>query len=575
MEKDFLMKYESEIKSIANKLIDSSKRWKLSRISEVWKDIFDEVCKCNIDMSVCSNSGYLPVHISSTYLREEDTYENLLLIFKLHNSEVLFLLTSSENSAIDSSKTNDFINKLSTKNKLKEFFSEFTQHNVDILTLLNVTEEISKNINILESRLRKADIDNLNTLFNIITEKEMLTLFGYYLYTYLYCNDKIKNKYRSIINITYDYHKNNVDEVKFVSSFLHSVMTTRKSFPAKSIFTTTDFPTKGDAFEKFKNATNNLVIVDYSTPSRKNLIKNILCIYSTLKKQKKYISSIQYDQCFNRNIIIISKKLINDELIIHIPFENLNADNYIKAKTLTNIFNKYIDEFEDFIADKYEPITELIDLTNNIEKAMKSISKSIYNTSIQDKNTSNKYAPVILALYDFFEFLQQKYYISQKDYEEFIRLCNAIYGYQNTKIDIPQINTEIDINNNIDPYIVFTKTIYELYINNIELFTDDNTKQPFRYANTKNKKEMICFKDISYVISFIKNNKDKIDSYNDFSNVFIESESTEELLQQIRNSLMENQLQVVNKNRKDYRVGKSSYFALDVAKLKEFIAQCE
>ena len=186
MEKDFLKKYESEIKEISHKLIDSDKRWMLVRISKIWKDILDEVCKYNIDISVCIKSGYLPVHISSTYLREENIYKNLLLIFKQHTSEILLLLTYSEDTVIDSSKTNDFINNLSTKNKLKEFFSEFTQHNVDMLTLLNVTKEISKNINILEFRLRKADIDNIHSLFNIIEEKEMLTLFGYYLYVHYY-----------------------------------------------------------------------------------------------------------------------------------------------------------------------------------------------------------------------------------------------------------------------------------------------------------------------------------------------------------------------------------------------------
>lgn len=342
MEKDFLKKYENEIRLIANKLIDSSKRWKLGRIDKVWKDIFDEVCKYNIDMSVCIKSGYLPVHISSTYLREEDTYENLLLIFKLNTSEVLFLLTSSENSAIDISKTNDFINKLSTKNKLKEFFSEFTQHNVDILTLLNVTEEISKNINILESRLRKADIDNLNTLFNIITEKEMLTLFGYYLYVYFYKQYLLFPKYYSIINLVYDARKMNVTQARAICSFLYSTIFAENEISSKNILTYKDISDKKMILSKFKEADkfeyaydseNNLgtfIIIDCSESSTRKNINNVLHIYS--KKVKK--------QYLNTSIIIISKKKITDDIVLHVNFENLNSDKYLSVKKKGGCFSR-------------------------------------------------------------------------------------------------------------------------------------------------------------------------------------------------------------------------------------------
>lgn len=232
------------------------------------------------------------------------------------------------------------------------------------------------------------------------------------------------------------------------------------------------------------------------------------------------------------------------------------------------VFQEYISEFEDFINTKYDQLR--LDLTEfTMKPPVKKVSKSIYNSAVIEKHLANKYAPILLALYDFFEFLRNKYYISQEDYDKFMNLCKTIYGAENTQIDISNTNT------NVDPIVVFTKTIYELYINNIELFAEDNTKQPFRYTKTKNKKELICFKNISDVISFVKNNKNMIASYNDFSNIFIESKSDEDVLQQIKDFLFEKQIQKTNKDRKDYKIDGKLYFALDVAKLKEFIAQCE
>ncbi|NDO18688.1 hypothetical protein FMM68_03355 [Lachnospiraceae bacterium MD329] len=568
MEKDFLKKYESEIKEISHKLIDSDKRWMLVRISKIWKDILDEVCKYNIDISVCIKSGYLPVHISSTYLREENIYENLLFIFKKHTSEILLLLTYSEDTVIDSSKTNDFINKLSTKNKLKEFFSEFTQHNVDMLTLLNVTKEISKNINILEFRLRKADIDNIHSLFNIIEEKEMLTLFGYYLYVHYYRQYLLSHKYYSIINLVCDTKKINVTQVRAVCSFLYSVIFDKNTIPPENILTYTDLSDQNIILNKFeeienfqyaytyKNIFDNFVIIDCSEISIRKNNHNLLNII--LKQAKKLTQSI----------IIISKKRIIDDTVLNINFDNLDSSNYHFIQNNSKNMQKYISKFKNAFNKKYIPSwIELVDYF--MEEYVEKMSTSIYKSAVIEKYLADRYAPIILALYDFFEFLRNEYYIAQEDYNKFINLCNTIYGAENTQIDISDTNT------NIDPIVVFTEAIYELYINNIELFTDDNTRKPFIYINKKNQKELLCFNYIADVIPFIKNNRDKINLYNNFSNIFIEAESTEELLQQIRNSLIEKQLQVVNKNRKDYRIGSQSYFALDVAQLKEFVAQRE
>lgn len=566
MKKDFLMKYEGEIKSMANKLIDSKKKWKDGRVSGIWKDILDEVCQYNNDISLCRKSGYLPLHISSTYLREENIYENLLLIFKLDTSEMLFLLTPSETPTLDIHNSKDYVNELSEKKKLKAFFKNLK--NADCSVLLNITEEISKNITILKFRLRKTDIDNINSLFNIIEEKEMLTLFGYYLYVHYYRQYLLSHKYYSIINLVCDTKKINVTQVRAVCSLLYSVIFAKNEIPLENILTYKDLSdqnmilSKFEEIEKFqyayacKNIFDNFVIIDCSDVSIRKNNDNLINI--TLKQAKKLMQSI----------IVISKKRIIDDTVLNINFDNLDSSNYHFVQNKSNNLQKYISKFEDVFNKKYIPSwIELVDYF--MEEYVEKISTSIYKSAVIEKHLANRYAPIILALYDFFEFLRNKYYIAQEDYDKFINLCNTIYGAENTQIDISDTNT------NVDPIVVFTKTIYELYANNIELFTDDNNTEPFKYTNTKNKKELICFNHITDVILFVKNNKDKIDSYNDFINVFIESESTEDLLQQIRDSLTEKQIQIVNKGRKDYRIGKTSYFAIDIEKLKEFVEQCE
>lgn len=571
MKKDFLLQYKDELLSKVTELIDSGKSRKICRIDNFYKSIVDEIMTSNVDISLCRETFYLPVHIASVYLREENIYNHVLFIFNLHTSEVLILLTNSQTPELNKSETTEMFNKLSQKDKqnLKQFFKTFNQNKIDFDLLLNCTTEISKSLDVLEFKLKQIWIDDLKKFLNIISAKEMLTLFGYYLYTYIYCKNITRNKYRSIINITYNPKNTNTDEIKAVYSLLHRIITSEKSLSSKNVLTSDDIITKENALHNFKNATDNLIIINYSEPSRKKPIGNILDIYSTLEKQKKHIGSKKYHQGLNRNMIIISKKHIDKKGIIPVAFDNFNASNHVDTKKVCAIFQEYISEFKDFVSDKYDSLEDIDNITVQTEKAVKKISKTIYKHSILEKSESDKYSPILLSLYDFFEFLRSKFYIAQEDYEEFIILCDTIYGAQDTNIDIPQSNTAID------PIIVFSKAIYYLYIHHRELFSDNSNSEPFIYTKYKKIKELLCFKNINSVVSFVENNIDKIDSSDYFLDTFINSKSATDLLKQTKHSMIEKEIVTVSKGAKDYRIGKRRYFAIDILKLKEFIAQCE
>lgn len=569
MEKDFLKKYEDEIREIVRDMLNAEKQWKINRIKGMYKDILDEFIKCTTNINIKADN-YLPVYIATNHLEEENQYAHLLFIFKLDTSEILILLVFDDVAVLDLNIVGKTIYELSNKKKVKGFFSEIFQNDTDMSFLFDIIEGISKSVNILKIEFHKRYVEELNTLFNIMDKIETMTLFGYFLYISLYKQFLLSYKYYSLLNIVFNIKNDEIRNIRAVCSLFYSIVFTDKEIPSENVFTTDDISTEEYILEKFKDATKfryaykikskngKFIIIDYSEPSKRKSINNVLNLYSKKTKEK----------LFNMSIAILSKKKISDDKILHIDFKDFNDDNYKIIKKQYDLFQDYIVEFEDFIDDKYQ-LSDTDYEYSAISKSIKKMSKKIYSSAVIEQYQSNRYAPIILALHDFFEFFRNKHYISQKDYDKFISLCDTIYGAENTQIDIG------DTNINVDPIVVFTKTIYELYKNNIELFADDNTRQPFRYYNTKNKKEMICFNHITYVISFVKNNKDMITSYNDFSNIFIESESTEDLLQQIRDSLTEKQIQVVNKNRKDYRIGKSSYFAIDALKLKEFVTQCE
>ncbi len=334
----------------------------------------------------------------------------------------------------------------------------------------------------------------------------------------------LSHKYFSIINLVCDTKKINVTQVRAVCSFLYSVIFDKNTIPPENILTYTDLSDQNIILNKFeeienfqyaytcKNIFDNFVIIDCSEISIRKNNHNLLNLI--LKQAKKLTQSI----------IIISKKRIIDDTVLNINFDNLDSSNYHFVQNNSKNIQKYISKFKNAFNKKYIPSwIELVDYF--MEEYVEKMSMSIYKSAVIEKYLADRYAPIILALYDFFEFLRNEYYIAQEDYNKFINLCNTIYGAENTQIDISDTNT------NIDPIVVFTEAIYELYINNIELFTDDNTRKPFIYINKKNQKELICFNYIADVIPFIKNNRDKINSYNNFSNIFIEAESTEELLQ--------------------------------------------
>lgn len=256
MEKDFLKKYEDEINTITNQLIDTKKKWECRRINDIWKEFLDEICKCNLDMSLCDEAGYLPVHVLSRHLKEEDIYEHLLFIFNLKTSEILFFLVSDTARIIDMNKVNKKINKLLCEKKLKKFFLAMVQNDVDILPLLNVAEKISKNINALNIEFHKKYIEDINTLFSIIDKKEIMTLFGYCLYVYFYKQFTLSYKYYSMLNIVFNPKNYDINKLRAVCSLLYSLIFSEEEIPSENIFTIDDIKTEDDVLKRFKKQKN-------------------------------------------------------------------------------------------------------------------------------------------------------------------------------------------------------------------------------------------------------------------------------------------------------------------------------
>ena len=600
MERDFLKKYESEICAISDKLIDTKKKWKCSRIKGAWKEIFDEICKLNIDMSLCRKFGYLPVHILSRHLQEEDIYEHLLFIFKVNTSEVLFLLVSTNSQIIDMNKVNKKISKLSGKKELKDFFSEMIQNDMDILSWLTIAEAISKDINVLNIEIQKTYIDDINNLFGIIDKKESMTIFGYFLYIFFYKQFTQSTEYYSMLNIVFNPKNYESNKLMAVLSLLYSMICSKKEFPPENIATINDIETKKKILKKFKHAQkykcafnykkseeitkrlaekskggifdgqfivpkknerqiNKLIVIDYSEPSKRITINNLLDIYSNEVKERH----------FDNSIIILSKKKIEKNIVLPINFENLNSEKYIDSKKICKTIRKdLLKKLKKFIRKKYK-INKSFDEITAIEKKIKKVSNKIYDSAVIGKHLADRYAPIILALYDFFEFLRSKYFITQEDYDKFIKDCDAIYDAEDTSIDIPYNNL------NDDPVIIFSKAIYELYENNNELFLNSPNSELFIYDKSKKADKLICFKDIDKSVEFIKSHIDKIHLADSFNTIFVQSESIEYILPKIKDVLIEKGIQFVNQKRKDYKINGKLYFALDVEKLKEFVEQCE
>lgn len=310
---------------------------------------------------------------------------------------------------------------------------------------------------------------------------------------------------------------------------------------------------------KDEHQIDKLIFIDYSKPSKRKPVNIILNMYSNKIKKK----------LLNNSIIILSKNKIVNDRVLHINFEKFNDKKYVDIQKTCKILRQYISKnFKKFIKKKYE-LKNVIVEDPDIEKNIKETSNTIYNSAVIEKHFADRYAPIILALYDFFEFLRSKYYITQEDYDKFIKDCDAIYGAGDTHIDIPYNNF------NNDPIIIFLKAIYELYENNSELFSDSTDSEPFIYDKSTKADKLICFQDIDKAVEFVKNHIDKIDLADSFNGIFVNPEYINDVLSQIKDTLIEKRIQIVNKGRKDYRIGKTSYFAIDIEKLKEFVEQCE
>lgn len=568
MEKDFLKKYEDEIRGIIVEMLNAEKQWKINRVKDIYKDILDEFVKCNTNINIETN--YLPVYISSNYFEEENQYAHLLFIFKLEKSEVLSLLVYDDEAVLDMIIADETIHKLSNKKKLKKFFSEDFLYDMDLHSLLNIAEEISKSINVLHMDFHKRYIYELNTLFSIIDKKEMMMLFGYFLYIYFYKQFTLYYKYYSMLNIVFNSKNDDINKLRAVCSLFYSLIFSEKEIPSENVFAIDDITTTDKAAQKIgdaeqfeytyrtRHANGKCIIVDCSKYSKRKNINNIINIYSN-RVEEEYLSS---------NIIILSERKVINDIVLHINFDNFTDRRYHAIKNEYDIFQKYISEFEDFMEEKYE-ISWLSCDDIDMKKYTKKMSNKIYDSAVIEKHLADKYAPIILALYDFFEFLRSKYYITQEDYDKFIKDCDAIYGAGDTHIDITKHSS------NIDPVIVFSKAIYTLYTNHSELFSDADDSVPFIYEGNRNNKQLICFKNIEESVEFAQNNIDKIDSYESFNEIFMQSESVEDILPKIKDVLIEKGIQIFNKNRKDYRINDKTYFALNVEKLKEFVEQCE
>lgn len=112
-----------------------------------------------------------------------------------------------------------------------------------------------------------------------------------------------------------------------------------------------------------------------------------------------------------------------------------------------------------------------------------------------------------------------------------------------------------------------------LYTKHRYLFSDTPGRdEPFIYIR-RDRNLVICFNNISDVISFIKNHSDKIDglSYSRFNDIFINNDRSAEVLNDIKLFMFDNELQAVNNDRKDYKVKKLLYFAMNMTKIEEYI----
>lgn len=560
MKKDFLLQYKEDIKKITLHLLNHSKKQEIYRTVGMYKNIIDNVLNdITIDIDKCNEKGYLIMHIAELYL-SEDHHEHTFFIFNFHTSEVLVMLIPSETNEIHIPVILDSIYNLLDN----DFFLLQHTDNLDIAALSQSIKELEKRADIIHLTLSSEFAKMLNNFFNIIPSREMLILFGYYLYAYIYQHAVESKKYKPTINIIYSLKKTSIEEIRAFLSGLYAIITDDDKRCRKNFFSSNDISDLSNSSDseavksKFKDSKNNIIVADASSLKNQNDINTFINKFYHLGKS-------------NHGLIILSKKTIENDSVMNIHFKEFNSDKFISSKPFFNDLYAAITDFSEYVDEqKYKHDWRDISITNSDEKIvsnLKEYKNTIYYNSIFESSECEKYAPIILSLNDFFEFLKKEKYIFNDEYENLIRLSTAIY-YTPT-----EIVTNTYKNHYTRASYLLIKIMNTLYTKHRYLFSyTPGRDEPFIYIR-RDRNLVICFNNISDVISFIKNHSDKIDglSYSRFNDIFINNDRSAEVLNDIKLFMFDNELQAVNNDRKDYKVKKLLYFAMNMTKIEEYI----
>lgn len=397
--------------------------------------------------------------------------------------------------------------------------------------------------------------------FNIISVKDMLKLFGYFIFCFIYQKYVDEIEYQPILNIVYNARKSTMFEVRSLLSCIYTIFTNKNSIPYTNIFSLDDMSYIELISDKFTKTTDDILISDTSSTAAKKNMKYFTKLIYGYKDNNDYT---------NLGLISISKNPIEHNRIINISFDDFDGNSLVTIKSFYEDFHELLEDFTNNAATKHyknnSPCLKRDYDEDNIEVSnVKELCTKIYNTSIFDKNESKKIAPIIFVLKEFTDFLGEKCYISKPTYSCFLNLIDSIYVP--ARIELKPANIQ-----NIGIQVLI-EAIYSLYKNNPLLFSNIIDKEPFIYKGSRKSGDLICFRNINSAISFVKNNIGKLKGslYTRacnafFDNVFELKES------EIKSTMISQNLLMTNPHRTDYRIKQKAYLAIDIDKTATFLS---